>query len=165
MFSKKLIYNLVIALACSLGVASAETMKFPISWVLTPGANPACTALPPTVTVTGAGEQHFTSHVTKNPDGSFTMTVQSVATGEATDNNGVKYRWAYVNHLTFNLTSPYRGHFTDQFDLISQGKSPNMKVFLDWDVYIDPGHPPQELPFFSTFIQGTTHGDPYCDPI
>jgi hypothetical protein len=119
---------------------------------------------PGVTSVTGDGDQHFAFKVFKNKDGSTTMDVNSNATGTAVDNNGNHYSWAYVNHLSFAIATNV-GHFTDRFDLISHGKAPNFKVYLSWDVIIDPNHDPQELPFFSTFIQGTTQGSPFCDPI
>ena len=60
-----------------------------------------------------------------------------------------------------------QAHYTDRFDLISHGESLNMKVYLNWDVTIDPAklYPLSDAAFNSTFVSGTTHGDPYCDPI
>ena len=152
-----------------------NTTHAPVHWVLHAGANPDCPHLQPTVvTVTGDGEQHLTSRVTKNPDGTYTMRVQSVATGKAVDNNGANYSWAYVNHLTFALTTQtlpsngdFVGHFTDSFDLVSHGKAPNIKSRLNWDVIVHlfPGEPLSEIPFNATFVSGTTQGDPYCDPL
>jgi hypothetical protein len=181
MLSKKLISSLAIILASNLIPArmlhagSPNKKDFPVHWVLHPGANPDCPLLNPGVTaVTGDGEQHLTSQVTKNPDGTYTMRIQSVATGQAVDNNGTKYSWAYVNHLTFALTTPtlpssgnFTGHFSDSFNLVSHGKSPNIKSRLDWDVIVQifPGEPLSEIPFNAIFVSGTTQGDPYCDPL
>jgi hypothetical protein len=163
--------SLAITLVCTLGLtplvrgSGATSVRIPVHWVLIPGSEPNCDQLNPGVTsVTGDGEQHFTFTLLKNKDGSVSMRVQSNATGTAVDNNGNTYSWAYVNHLSFAVSTNI-GHFTDRFDLISRGKAPNYKVFLNWDVIIDPNHPPQELPFFSTFVQGTTEGSPFCDPI
>src|SRR2546423_9653052 len=136
MISKKMISSLAIVLTSNFGPArmlhadKTNTTHAPVHWVLHAGANPDCPHLPPTViTVTGDGEQHLTSRVTKNPDGTYTMRVQSVATGKAVDNNGANYSWAYVNHLTFALATQtlpsngdFAGHFTDRFDLVSHGK-------------------------------------------
>jgi hypothetical protein len=61
----------------------------PVQWVLTP----TCTQLNPGVTsVTGDGEQHFTIHTKKRPDGTITMEIDSVASGNAVDNMGNRYR-------------------------------------------------------------------------
>jgi len=116
--------------------------------------------------VVGDGELHFTTHTTKNPDGTLTMQIQSTANGTAVDNNGDRYRWVYANHLDFSLES-YAGHFTDTFDLISLGDAPNLKVRLSWDVVVDPNHlDPSEIIFRATSLTPIeTNGDPFCDPI
>jgi hypothetical protein len=172
MFSKPLISaNMMLALLLNLSAlpalnaASATPVRIPVHWVLTPGAEPNCSQLNQGITsVTGDGEQHFVVKVITNANGSKTMMVESVAHGAAVDNNGNRYSWAYINHLAFALNNN-EGHFTDRFNLVSLGNAPNIKVYLSWDVIIDPNHDPQELPFFSTFISGTSKGSPFCDPI
>ena len=95
----------------------------------------------------------------------MTMQIQSVAHGNAIDNMGNRYRWAYVNHLAFSLDN-YVGHFTDRFDLVSLGNAPNFKVRLSWDLIVDPNHlDVHDIIFRATVIPIETHGDPSCDPI
>jgi hypothetical protein len=166
-----LLKTLAAALLLTLGsappvrAATSVSGRIPIHWVLYPGAEPNCGQLNPGVTsVTGDGEEHFVSQTVKNKDGSITVKVNASASGTAVDNNGTTYSWAYVNHLSFT-TETYKGHFTDRFDLVSHGKAPNYKVYLDWDVIIDPNHAPEELAFFSTFVQGASAGSAFCDPI
>jgi hypothetical protein len=174
MFSKPLtIGGLAIVFLCSpvmtprLHAGGASSTTIPVHWVLLQGAdiNFTCPNLNSGVTsVTGDGEEHFVSKIQKNKNGTGTMDVQANAHGSAVDNLGNAYSWAYVNHLSFDIKSNV-GHFTDRFDLVSHGKAPNVTVYLNWDVIIDPNHDPEELPFFSTFVSGTTKGDPGCDPI
>jgi hypothetical protein len=174
MFSKPLMIGvLAIALMSSpvvtpkLHAGAAPSAIIAVHWVLLQGAdiNFNCPNLNSgVISVTGDGEEHFVTKIQQNKNGASAMDVQSNAHGSAIDNLGNKYSWAYVNHLSFDIKSNV-GHFTDRFDLVSHGKTPNLTVYLNWDVIIDPSHDPQELPFFSTFVSGTTKGDAFCDPI
>jgi hypothetical protein len=70
-----------------------------------------------------------------------------------------------VNHLAFSLDS-YFGHFTDRFDLVSLGNTPNLQVRLSWDLIVDPDHLDlRDIIFRATVIPIETDGDPSCDPI
>src|SRR5947207_12773792 len=140
MLSKSLIGGLTIALVCNLAVpvnlraGGASSTIIPVHWTLTPGSEPNCPNLNPGVTsVVGDGQEQFVVKVTTKSNGTRTMEVNANAYGTAVDNNGNKYSWAYVNHLTFDINSNV-GHFTDRFDLVSHGKAPNMTVYLNWDV-------------------------------
>ena len=144
--------------------AGAKAYNHPVSWTLPIEGFPACSQLPPGVSVNGDGTQHVTVHVTGD-----TEMVQSTATGKAVDSDGNRYQWLYVNHLEFNLVTG-DGHFTDRFDLIGRRHAAGYTVYLDWDVTIDPSAvgivPPEELIFFATgFDPIVTHGDINCDPL
>ena len=164
--------SLMIVLACTLGNApmlradGATSSTVPVHWVLVPGAEPNCSSLNAGVTsVTGDGTEHVTVKLKAKSGGGGTMEVKSTAYGTAVDNNGNQYSWAYVNHLSFDINTNV-GHYTDRFDLVSHGSAPNLTVYLNWDVIIDPNHPPQELSFFATLVSATTtKGAPFCDPI
>lgn len=163
-------FSIAVVLACGLAwapVARAEqatAYNHPVTWSL-PFPGIPCPQLPAGVSVDGRGTQHVTVQIINGIE-----RVLSTATGTAADSDGNQYQWLYVNHNAFDIVTG-EGHFTDRFDLIGRkGNARNYKVYLDWNVTIDPdlidSVPPEEILFFATsFDPIVTIGDLNCDPI
>ncbi|WP_348263258.1 hypothetical protein P8935_01570 [Telmatobacter sp. DSM 110680] len=152
-------------ICCTMGprilhAASAQQFYIPI---VNATFSPACSSVSG-LQVTLNGQYHFVVHTSKNHDGTFTTKIQSNATGTATDNNGGKYVFNYVNHEQ-DLSStpadvpPILGIYSDRFQLVSKGGDPNVKVQYQIAFMIDGSGT------FTPISVMVFKGDPNCDPI
>lgn len=158
----------VAALAGSTGAFAhgsdeGSTEVGPADWTIPAGQ---CSLLPSGTELTGRGQIRTTTEFSVDPDGTAHVSVRSVASGTATDNQGGRYWWTYAN--TFKGSQPGPATVTDHFVLLGFGKARLFSAFK-WKLTYGPASDPMN-PFADGDVTGFEElysiGDPeHCDPI
>lgn len=112
-------------------------------------------------TVTGAGVFHIVSRATQTGTGAWSVSFSWSAHGTATGADGSSYRFNYaINAKAVNPTGPddiVVIDLVDHFNLLGQGTTPDMKIFLKGTFTF-----PAFVPIGNAVIRGPGI---FCDPI
>ena len=115
-------------------------------------------------TVTGTGVVQVVSRVSLTPAGGLRIEFRESAHGTATGADGSQYRFSYeANYQVLDVddptTLPIVLDLIDHFNLIGQGQTPDVKVFLKGQFLFDGSLP--LIPIGDPVIRGGLA----CDPI
>ena len=116
-----------IALAISPlpALAEATLVRQPVTFTLTP----ACPNLQ--VTVVGSGESFIVINSRIDQNGFTHVDINTLATGAATDSDGVSYGFNYHNHASLDIPPggfPFQVTTTDHFNLEGKGRANQIHV-------------------------------------
>jgi hypothetical protein len=147
-----------LALIPAAGAAGPNQQRYTVDFTIPAGQ---CSAIAdPTLAIEGIAD-FFT--VTTG------RTVNSVATGTATDNQGGTYRFTYHNHQTITPLADGSAQvlMSDYFNLNGQGAASGLHVGFTWRITFNPDGS------IGAVEQLNTRGDPidpatfasHCDPI
>ena len=112
--------------------------------------------------VTGTGTFHTVIRVSQSKKGEWKVEFNLSASGTASGTDGSTYVFNYANAQSFvdpvdPFTVPPVIHLVDHFNLLGQGKTPNLKVYLRGDFTSDTFQPVGDA-----VVRGP---DIFCDPI
>ena len=112
-------------------------------------------------TVTGSGVFHIVTRTTQSGNGAWHVSFSWNAHGTATGADGSSYRFNYaINAKSVDPTGPddlVTIVLVDHFNLLGQGKTPDLKVYL---------HGTFEYPAFTPIGDAVIRGPGiFCDPI
>ena len=112
--------------------------------------------------VTGAGVLHAVTRVSRSPTGELKVVLNLSAHGTASGTDGSTYVFDYAGTQAWvdpvnPTTPPLVVDIVDHFNLLGQGKTPNVKVYLRGK-FTFPAYEPFENPV----VRGP---DIFCDPI
>ena len=118
-----------------------------------------------TTTVTGTGVYHVVSRTSETRDGGLRIAFSETAHGTATGADGSQYRFNYAaNYTVLDIddptTFPIVLDVVDHFNLIGQGKTSDVRVFLQGQFEYDGTLP--LTPIGNPVIRGDGLA---CDPI
>jgi hypothetical protein len=115
----------------------------------------------PTSTVNGTGLFHIVSRATQSANGAWHVSFSWSAHGTATGADGSSYRFNYaINAKAVDPTGPddiVVIDLVDHFNLLGQGKTPDMKIYLNGTFTF-----PAFEPIGNAVIRGPGI---FCDPI
>jgi hypothetical protein len=134
--------------------AVSENYSVPIGFVI-PGGTCGLNT-----TVTGTGTFHIVTRATQDGTGSWHVSFSWDAQGTATGADGSSYRFNYaINAKSVDPTGPNDLaiiDIVDHFNLLGQGKTPDLKVYL---------HGTFEYPAFNPIDAVIRGPGLFCDPI
>jgi len=139
--------------------AVVQNSTDPVQFTLPFPGGPTCGL---TTTVTGTGEFHTVTRVSQSNTGVWKVTFSLSAHGTASGADGSRYVFNYANSQEYvnpvdPTTAPAVGDIIDHFNLIGQGKTPDLRVFLKGK-FTFPDFEPVDDPV----VRGL---DIFCDPI
>jgi len=137
--------------------AVVQNSTTPVQFTLPAG--PLCGL---TTEVTGTGEFHTVMRVSQSKAGVWKVTFSLSAHGTASGADGSQYRFNYANYQTYvdpvdPTTVPPVIDIVDHFNLIGQGKTPDLRVYIRGKLTSDTFEPVD-----NPVIRGP---DIFCDPI
>jgi hypothetical protein len=138
--------------------SAADRVRFDVTFTI-PGGTCGLTT-----TVTGTGVYQVVSRVSETPAGGLRIAFHESAHGTATGADGSQYRFNYaVNYTVIDVddptTLPIVLDLVDHFNLLGQGRAPDVKVFLK-GLFLFDGSVPL-IPIGDPVIRGGLT----CDPI
>ena len=139
-------------------LAVVDNSKFPVTFELPAGT---CGL---TTTVTGTGVYHLVNRVSETRSGGLRVALSESAHGTATGADGSRYRFNYVaNSKVIDVddptTLPIVLDLVDHFNLLGQGQTPDVRVYLRGQFLYDGTLP--VTPIGDPVIRGGLD----CDPI
>ena len=142
----------------NLAKGGADVTRFPITFTLAAGT---CGL---TTTVTGTGVYHVVSRVSETRAGGLRIAFSESSHGTATGADGSQYRFNYAaNYKVIEVLDPSGLPIVidvvDHFNLLGQGQTPDVKVFLK-GLFLFTGTLPL-IPIGDPVIRGGLT----CDPI
>jgi hypothetical protein len=137
-------------------LAVLDNSTFPVTFTL----SAALCGLP--ADVTGTGVFHAVFRATQSKNGEWRISFTSNASGTATGADGSTYRFNYANAGTWvdpvdPNTPPEVIEIVDHFNLLGQGQTPDLRVFLKGRFRADTFEPVD-----NPVVRGP---DIFCDPI
>ena len=141
------------------GITNETTLsRFEVGFVIPAGS---CGL---TTTVTATGEYHSLTRISQK-DGVWRVGISESSHGTATGEDGSQYRWNYaanytVPNTTPPVTPPIVLDLVDHFNLLGQGQTPDVKVYLRGQFLYDGTLP--VTPIGDPVIRGDGLN---CDPI
>jgi hypothetical protein len=138
--------------------SAADRVRFDVTFTI-PGGTCGLTT-----TVTGTGVYQVVSRVSETQAGGLRIAFHESAHGTATGADGSQYRFNYaVNYTVIDVddptTLPIVLDLVDHFNLLGQGQTPDVKVFLKGQFLFDGTLP--LIPIGDPVIRGGLT----CDPI
>jgi hypothetical protein len=152
----------VIPLSAVVPSASAQAtqIRIPISFTLTPAGCPNLN-----VTVVGSGEEFFVINNRTDQNGVEHIEMNSLATGTASDSDGVSYIFNYHDHASLAVPPggfPVQAFFNDHFNLVGNGRANRVQVGITAQITIYSFEPRS----FTIDLIRNQRGEIFlCDPI
>jgi hypothetical protein len=140
------------------GSGGADVARFDVTFTIPAGT---CGL---TTTVTGTGVYQVVTRESRGPTGELRVAITETSHGTATGADGSRYRFNYAaNYRVVEVLDPSGLpiviDIVDHFNLLGQGRAPDVKVFLK-GLFLYDGTPPL-TPVGDPVIRG----DVNCDPI
>lgn len=134
---------------------ASDNLTIPVSFTI-PGGTCGVAS-----TVTGNGLFHIVSRATQTGNGDWHVSFSWSAHGTATGADGSSYRFNYaINAKAVDATGPddiVVINLVDHFNLLGQGKTPDMKIYLNGTFTF-----PAFVPIGNAVVRGPGI---FCDPI